>query len=313
MAYLRILKRLFPVLWIIGGLLFSCCNTNSSSKGAPVPPIESSASTPPAATSVPVPSPTLSNFPEVTPQKQIPEQPAVSNPSIPAPSETRPTFKTESEEAVTLKMGAVAVRKTEHQVFNTVCTAKRSWIEFQQLGDANAAETINRRIRKAITVGKALTEADCPDPSDGETYEYSNESYLRGEWKRFVGIHTSVIFPGGSGRVANQCGVFDLQTGKQYDLHKFLKKSAADRLKNKIATQAEKDNTPSSYFPINLDWEVFCLDDNGISASIHPDSATAPAIWSELVIPFEEVDTFFDLPDVMKEDVKQMATIPHPG
>ncbi len=214
---------------------------------------------------------------------------AATSPTTDAPPAAE--VRTETGSSVTMPNGVVVYPKTEFQRFNSVCSARRTWIEFGQLADQKVADKINRRIRKTITVGKLLTPQDCVEPEDNEEYEYMNETRLSGSWGNFVGLHTSVIFPGGSGRVASLCAVVDLQSGRQYELAVLLKDAEMERLRERWRQQARKDDVSEDSFA-DL---TYCLDNQGIKLVLYPDSATS-AVSSEMLIPYAEVSTFFDLP-----------------
>jgi hypothetical protein len=199
-----------------------------------------------------------------------------------------------------LPAGGQVVSKSEKQVRSKACRATRRWIELESTPVPQVASIINSRIRKHITVGRKLRDADCPRPGDEERYEYSNTVELTGVWRRFIGTQTSVCFPGGSGRCAMTCEVFDLQNGRRDDLKNHLEGGARADLDTLLTKQAEKDEFPAGYLPLKATDAAICLANDGIHLIAMNDSGSA---LTTLVIGPSQITRYFRLSPEMVKDL----------
>jgi hypothetical protein len=120
---------------------------------------------------------------------------------------------------VQLRAGGRILSKKDEQSIGENCSAHREWIEVDGLPNARAASLINAAIRRELTVGKKLTAEDCSDEGKAS---YINGATLSAARDKAIGVEMSVYFGGGTGRVVTDCAVFDLTTGRRYNLKNFL-------------------------------------------------------------------------------------------
>jgi len=132
---------------------------------------------------------------------------------------SRLPVRAEDDAPKQLRAGGRVLSKKDEQAIGKNCSAYREWIEVDGLPNAKAETLINGAIRRELTVGKKLTPEDCSD--EGNT-SYINGATLSAARGKVIGVETSVYFGGGTGRGVTDCAVFDLTTGRRYNLKNFL-------------------------------------------------------------------------------------------
>jgi len=200
---------------------------------------------------------------------------------------------------VVLPDGGRAVGKKETQRFNRNCRAERVWVEVEGTPNPEAENSINTQIRKKITVGHKLKKSDCDEE---EHYTYLNRVEMTGVWRRFLGVQTTVCFPGGTGRCVESCDIFDLQTGKRGDLKQHLAPAGRASLEKQLNDQAQSDDFPSGYLPLKLQEAVMCLSKNGITVRFINDSGSDS---TETLVSLAQLPQFFRLPPELANDVPE--------
>jgi hypothetical protein len=206
----------------------------------------------------------------------------------------------ENKPPIQLPDGGQVVSKFENQVLSKACRAKREWVEVVGIPEPTAARLINAHIRKEITVGRKLRDANCPGPEDDETYEYMNSVEVSGVWHRFLGTQTNICFPGGTGRCVLSCEVFDLQTGHRDDLNRHVESSARRALDALLNKQAETDKFPIGYLPLKSKEAAICLDSKGIRVVYVNDSGSAT---TSVTIDPAQISKYFRLPTDLASDL----------
>jgi hypothetical protein len=196
--------------------------------------------------------------------------------------------------------GGRAVAKSESQKVSEICDAERSWVEIEGIPQATAASKINNLIRRKISVGRKLKASDCPNPEDGETYRYFNRVEVSGVWRRYLGTITTICFPGGTGRCVVSCELFDLQTGQRGDLKKYINPAERADLGKLLNKQAEADEFPAGYLPIDPKEAAVCLEKDGIRVRFTNDSGSAT---TSIAIGIPEISRYFRLPPEVASDL----------
>jgi hypothetical protein len=196
--------------------------------------------------------------------------------------------------------GGRVVKKQEVQKLTPTCSAQRTWVEVEGTAAADAAKRINQQIRRKITVGRKLKEADCAGSEEEEDYSYVNAVSVSGLWHRFLGTTTLVCFPGGSGRCSETCEVYDLQTGKRDNLKKYINPAGRAQLEQQVNQQAEADGFPGGYLPLELKESTMCLASDGITIRNLNDSGR---FGTEFKVTLSQIATYFRLPADMASDV----------
>jgi hypothetical protein len=132
---------------------------------------------------------------------------------------TAASVRAEDDAPVQLRAGGRVLSRTDEQAIGKNCSAYRAWIEVEGLPNAKAESLINSAIRRELTVGKKLTTEDC---SGEGSISYINGATLSAARDKAIGVEISVYFGGGTGRGVTDCAVFDLATGRRYNLKNFL-------------------------------------------------------------------------------------------
>lgn len=194
-----------------------------------------------------------------------------------------------------------AETKTDIQQLSEDCVAKRSWIELHGTDHSDAEKTINRWIRRAMSVGKTLKKDNCPG-------SYQNTATISGQRSGFIGVEIDLSYSpqGASGWGKKECPVFDLRTGRRATLVMSKSSSAKKQLAESFC--AAKHQTPNGQTlcenptqlqksPYLLDETTFCLVGNGIRAFT---PARGRFFIFDTVIPNSEAAKILDLPNGMQ-------------
>ncbi len=185
----------------------------------------------------------------------------------------------------------------ETQAFGPHCKAKRNWVEVRN-NKIPAADKINIWILKEMTLGKKLQSKDCPAEGSSEVYEYTNRLEPTGLRGKFLGFNFVVFFPGGKGRYANSCPIFDIRTGRRIAISKYLSATGIRAISNSACQQSpdgacERDAIKSA---------AFCLTDQGLRVTF-PYNGSWRIPSAEVNLGSNEILNEFLLPASLKKDL----------
>jgi hypothetical protein len=167
--------------------------------------------------------------------------------------------------------GSLYTRK-EEQVFAKNCKAIRMWPEISGLASKEIEKKLNDKFRKIISVGRKLKAVDCPgEKVEGiadENYLYKNTYFIGAQKGDYLGIEFTIFFPGGSGRVVNDCRIFNLKDASEVRLDKYLAKDSL-KFAHKIFKERFKDREidikyEPEGFKSKSQYSPFCLQKDGI-------------------------------------------------
>lgn len=162
--------------------------------------------------------------------------------------------------------------RNEEQVFAENCKAIRVWPEISGLASKEIEKKLNDKFRKIISVGRKLKADDCPgEKVEGiadEYYIYRNTYSIGAQKSDYLGIEFTIIFPGGSGRVINDCRIFNLKDASEVRLDKYLSKDSL-KFAHKIFKERFKDREidvmyEPDGFKSKSQYSPFCLQKDGI-------------------------------------------------
>ncbi|MGB9154135.1 MAG: hypothetical protein WCD70_13735 [Alphaproteobacteria bacterium] len=162
------------------------------------------------------------------------------------------------------------VKKDHQKLSRGQCTADREWIEVTGLNSVKAENRINHWIRRKLTVGKKLKQADC-SAAEGLGFQiYNNKAELTGQSRELMGVQVHIAFrSGGYPSVFRECATFLKDSGNTIDLNEYFRKDKLEELRENVC-QSEKDS-PSPLCDNTNDRDahspfMFCVGNEGINA-----------------------------------------------
>lgn len=121
-----------------------------------------------------------------------------------------------ADESFSIKPQGRITIKSDKSIFSANCKAERYWPVITGLKDKKIESKLNSEFLKILSVGKKIKPDDCPGKSSNEDYTYINNTFIGAQRGTFLGIEFRIYFPGGSGRIFNDCRIYDLKTGNVY-------------------------------------------------------------------------------------------------
>lgn len=152
--------------------------------------------------------------------------------------------------------------KTEKDRLRPNCEAIREYVEIRDAAPGSAADQINSRIRRELTVGKKLRQEDCPEADSSEYFQYHNWAKVTSQRDGRLGIDYRVQFPGGTTRVKRWCDTYDLKTGHEIRLNRCLKSEAVDRIRQRACHEAKQNK--DYYCGGAVTAMAYCWDNAGV-------------------------------------------------
>jgi hypothetical protein len=154
-----------------------------------------------------------------------------------------------------------------------------------------------------LTVGKQLTAKDCS--AEGKA-RYVNGATLSAARDKAIGVEMSVYFGGdGTGTEVTDCAVFELTTGRRFNLKNFLTPTGKALVAQKYcdaSLQQKTDDSDQAFlscggyeaFESSLDKGLrYCLGESGVWALF---GKASPVEGRGVLIPDAEVAASFKLP-----------------
>ena len=136
-------------------------------------------------------------------------------------------------EKVPLKPAGLISKKYLRQEFAKNCKSEREYPIFSDLSSPEAAIKINEVAHKILTVGKKLAAKECP-PETGEgsdeNYAYLNSYLIGKQVGSFLGMSFHIVAPGGSNRYIQDCRIFNLDTGEEFNVRQYFKQDSLKML-----------------------------------------------------------------------------------
>lgn len=170
----------------------------------------------------------------------------------------------------TLKPAGKIVILNEKETYSKNCRSTRSWPEISGLKSRTVQDKLNQKFKRILSVGRKLKASDCLPPDSNEDYTYSNEALIGAQKGDYIGVNFYIVFPGGSTRALRDCRVFDLTSGNEIHLKKFLNanafKNGQQILKEGLPDQRISEEFEPEGLNTNLEqkFSSLCLEKDGL-------------------------------------------------